>query len=139
LNSRLSLREIRARGSGIQARLLSYLARESGHPRVSLTGKSNKPNLGRRQNNASLFQEGSIMTIQQINILCYLSFWAVFVLGMAVTFKLTASAMVFLDKELPGGCPPMLRLLTWLLAGSWSIAMLSEGILRSEPYFRAAF
>jgi len=79
------------------------------------------------------------MTMQQINILCYLSFCAVFVLGMAVTFKLAASAAVFLDKELPGGCPPMLRLLTWLLAGSWSIAMLSEGILRSEPYLRAAF
>ena len=79
------------------------------------------------------------MTMQQINILCYLSFWAVFVLGMAVTFKLAASAVVFLDRELPGGCPPMLRSLTWLLAGSWSISMFTEGVLISGPYLRAAW
>ncbi len=79
------------------------------------------------------------MTPQQLNIFCYFIFWGVFALGTWITFQFAAAAVGYLDNDLPGGCPPWLRFLTWLLAGIWSMAMFSEGILISSPYLTAAF
>lgn len=66
-----------------------------------------------------------------LNFLLYLLFWAAFVVGTAIIFRLCAAAVRVMDETMPFGCPPPLRRLTWTLATVWSIAMFSEGILQS--------
>ncbi len=65
------------------------------------------------------------------NFLLYLIFWAAFVAGTVIAFRLCAAAVRVMDETMPLGCPPQLRRLTWMLAVAWSIAMFSEGILQS--------
>ncbi|MGR0482174.1 MAG: hypothetical protein ACTFAL_12420 [Candidatus Electronema sp. V4] len=73
------------------------------------------------------------------NFLLYLIFWAAFVLGSCIVFRICAAAVHVMDETMPTGCPPQLRRLTWTLATVWSIAMFSEGILQSgyllDPVF----
>jgi hypothetical protein len=79
------------------------------------------------------------MTPQTLNLLLYLLFWAVFVLGTFITFRLAAAAVNVMDETFPTGCPPSLRRLTWMLATVWSISMFSDGILQSAWLLDPAF
>lgn len=74
-----------------------------------------------------------------LNFLLYLIFWAAFVVGTVITFRLCAAAVRVMDETMPFGCPPPLRRLTWTLAMVWSIAMFSEGILQSGYLLDPAF
>jgi hypothetical protein len=78
------------------------------------------------------------MTPQTINLLLYILCWAVFCLGTFFVFRLTSAAVSVLDKEIPGGCPFRLRLLTWVLSTVWSASMFAQGLNLSRPYITAA-
>jgi hypothetical protein len=79
------------------------------------------------------------MTLQTVNLLLYLLFWAAFCLGTFITFRLTSAAVNVMDETMPTGCPASLRSLTWMLATVWSISMFSEGILQSAWLLDPAF
>ncbi len=74
-----------------------------------------------------------------LNFLLYLLFWAAFVAGTVISFRLCAAAVHLMDETMPFGCPPRLRRLTWTLAAVWSISMFSEGILLSAHLLDPAF
>ena len=74
-----------------------------------------------------------------LNFLLYLLFWAAFVAGTVISFRLCAAAVNVMDETMPFGCPPQLRRLTWTLAAVWSISMFSEGILQSAYLLDPSF
>jgi hypothetical protein len=78
------------------------------------------------------------MNPQTANLLLYLCFWAGFVIGTIITFRLAAAAIHLLDRELPNGCPAGLRRLTWTLTTVWSASMFALGMNFSRPYITAA-
>ncbi len=79
------------------------------------------------------------MTPSTLNLILYLLFWAAFVVGTVIAFRLCAAAVNVMDETMPLGCPPQLRCLTWTLAVVWSLAMFSEGILQSGYLLDPAF
>uniref|UniRef100_UPI0040578145 hypothetical protein n=1 Tax=Candidatus Electronema sp. TaxID=2698783 RepID=UPI0040578145 len=74
-----------------------------------------------------------------LNFLLYLLFWAAFVAGTVISFRLCAAAVNVMDETMPFGCPPQLRRLTCTLALVWSISMFSEGIMQSAYLLDPSF
>lgn len=74
-----------------------------------------------------------------MNFLLYLLYWVAFVAGTVVVFRLCAGAVRLMDENMPFGCPPQLRRLTWTLAIVWGFSMFSEGIMQSAYLLDPSF